>query len=282
MSLFRKRKKIVVPVITKEYGENKWIRCKSCGNLIYYKELKENLKVCPKCGYHFRLTAQERLEQIIDKDTFEEWDAALSSDDPLKFKALESYKERLERAEKNSKIKSAIITGKGKLNGYDTAIGILDFGFIGGSLGSVMGEKIRRLAERASKEKLPLIIVSASGGARMQEGIISLMQMAKTAAAINSYKKGGGLYISVLVNPTYGGTTASFAMLGDINIAEKGAKIGFAGPRVIEQIMKKKLPKDFQSAEFLLKHGFLDAVLERKLLKPTLSQILSYYRGKKW
>jgi len=281
MKLFRKRKKIIVPVITPEQGANKWIRCKSCQNLIYYKDLKNNLKVCPKCGYHFKLTVKERLEQLIDRGSFEEWYEKLSSDDPLTFKALETYKEKLTRSEKNGEIRSAVTTGKGKINGYSAAIGILAFEFIGGSLGSVMGEKIKRLAERASKEKLPLIIVSASGGARMQEGVISLMQMAKTASAIKQYKKNKGLYISILVNPTYGGTTASFAMLGDINIAEKDAKIGFAGPRVIEQIMKKKLPKGFQSAKFLLEHGFIDIVVERKLLKPMISQILSYYRGKK-
>lgn len=280
MGLFNKKKKIVLPVITEEKSKNKWVRCPSCRMLIYYKDLFDNLKVCPKCGYHFRLSAKERLDMLIDKESFKEWDSNITSADPLNFQAKETYAEKLSNTVKNTRLNSAIITGKGRIDGMDTAIGILAFEFIGGSLGSAMGEKIVRLVERGIKEELPLIIVSASGGARMQEGIFSLMQMAKVSGAINNYKKHGGLYISVLTNPTYGGTSASFAMLGDINIAETGAHIGFAGPRVIEQITKKSLPKDFQSAEFLLTHGFVDIITERKFLKPTISRLLSFYYGR--
>jgi len=267
--------KKIVPVITKEEGE-RWIRCNECKKLIYYKDLEDSLKVCPYCGYHFRLTAKERIDLLIDDGTFVELFSNISPSDPLNFVADESYKEKIENSKLSSGLNSSVVTGTGKIGGFEVAIGVLAFEFIGGSLGSETGEKLKRIIEYASSKKVPLIIVSSSGGARMQEGILSLMQMAKVSGALKRYKDSGGLYISVLTNPTYGGTTASFAMLGDINIAEKGAMIGFAGPRVIEQVMKKKLPKGFQSADFLLEHGFLDIVVERKLLKQTIIKILSY------
>jgi len=268
--------KKIVKVITEEEAKNQWVRCNNCKHLIYYEELKENLKVCPYCGYHFRLTAKERIEFLIDEGTFTELFREITSKDPLQFVDKEPYEKKIKEIEENGGYSSSIITGKGKINGIDVAIGILAFEYIGGSLGSAMGEKITRLIYYAIDEKLPLILISSSGGARMQEGILSLMQMAKVSGALSDYKKNGRLYISVLTNPTYGGTTASFAMLGDIIIAESKAMIGFAGPRVIEQTTKKKLKEDFQTAEFLLNHGFVDIVVDRRSLKGEIEKILRY------
>jgi acetyl-CoA carboxylase carboxyl transferase subunit beta len=265
-----------VPIVTNKNDEDKWVRCAECKRLIYYKDLFDNLKVCPYCGYHFRLTAGERIDMVVDPGTFEEWFKQISPADPLNFVDTESYKTRIEKVKATTGLNSSVVVGRGKISGFDTALGVFSFDFIGGSLGSEAGEKIKRLVERAIELRLPLIVFSASGGARMQEGILSLMQMAKVSGALKRYDDAGLLYISVMTNPTYGGTTASLAMLGDINIAEKGAMIGFAGPRVVEQVMKKKLPKDFQSADFQLEHGFVDLVVERKFLKSTLAQILSY------
>ncbi|WP_197535271.1 acetyl-CoA carboxylase, carboxyltransferase subunit beta [Caldisericum exile] len=269
--------KKVVKVITG--SENKeWIRCNGCKKLLYYDELIENNKVCPYCGYHFRLTAKERIDLLIDKGTFEELFANIKSYDSLNFVDKEPYKTKIEEIDKAHGYSSSVITGAGNINDIKVAIGILSFEYIGGSLGAAMGEKLKRLIYYAIENSLPLVIVSASGGARMQEGIYSLMQMAKVNAAISDYKKKGKLYISILTNPTYGGTTASFAMLGDIIISEPKAMIGFAGPRVIEQTTKKKLPPTFQTAEFLLEHGFVDMIVERARLKETLAKILEFLK----
>jgi len=279
LQISKNSNKLTVPVITQERGENRWVRCNECKKLIYYKDLIENLKVCPYCGYHFRLSAKERIDLVVDRGTFEEWFEEISPADPLQFVDKERYVDKVNEAKLITGLNSAVVVGKGKIGGLVVGLGIFSFDFIGGSLGSETGEKIKRLIEKSIKEKLPLIIFSSSGGARMQEGILSLMQMAKVSGALKLFNDAGLVFVSVMTNPTYGGTTASLAMLGDINIAEKGAMIGFAGPRVIEQVMKKKLPKDFQSADFQLEHGFVDLVVERKLMKSTLTQILSYLRN---
>jgi len=230
--------------------------------------------VCPKCGYHFRLSADQRINLICDRQSFEEFDLNLKSTDPLSFKDTIRYRDRLKRAEKKSGANEAIRCGRASLNGRKIMLGVFDFSFLGGSMGIVVGEKLTRLAEAALAEKAPLIIVSASGGARMQEGIYSLMQMAKVTAVLSRLADVGIPYVSILCDPTTGGVAASFAMLGDINIAEPQALIGFAGPRVIEQTIRSKLPEGFQRAEFLLAHGMLDLVVERGQMRETLSNVL--------
>jgi acetyl-CoA carboxylase carboxyl transferase subunit beta len=237
------------------------------------KEIDKNLKICPKCNYHFRISARERLKFLVDEGSFVEMDENLVSVDPLHFKDTVAYKERLRENQRKSGLKEAIISGEALISGYPASIVIMDFSFMGGSMGSVVGEKVSRAAERALEKKHPLIAVSASGGARMQEGIFSLMQMAKVSAAIGKLKDHGMPYISVLCDPTFGGVTASFATLGDIIIAEPKSLIGFAGPRVIEQTMKQPLPEDFQRADFLLAHGLIDMVIDRKNLRSTIARL---------
>ncbi|MFN3480465.1 MAG: acetyl-CoA carboxylase, carboxyltransferase subunit beta [Thermodesulfovibrionales bacterium] len=256
--------------------EGLWVKCDNCKEIIYRKEIEKNLKVCPKCNYHFRISAQERLELLIDKDTFEEMNRDITSDDPLGFRDTVSYKERIKENQKKSGLKEAVITGEARIKGYPVVIAIMDFSFLGGSMGSAVGEKIVRAAEAALAKKLPLITVSSSGGARMQEGIFSLVQMAKTSASIARLKEARVPFISILCDPTFGGVTASFAMLGDIIIAEPRSLIGFAGPRVIEQTIKQQLPENFQRAEFLLSHGMIDIVVERKDLKDMIGRILGH------
>jgi acetyl-CoA carboxylase carboxyl transferase subunit beta len=251
-----------------------WSKCNNCNEIIYNKELERNLYVCPKCNYHFRISSQKRIFLTLDKDSFVEYDPNISSTDPLKFKDVKRYKDRLKENQKNTGMKDAAVTGEGKIDGISVMVGILDFSFMGGSMGVAVGEKITRLIERATEKKYPLIIFSSSGGARMQEGIFSLMQMAKTTAALGRFGETGLPYISILTDPTTGGVTASFAMLGDIILAEPKALIGFAGPRVIEQTIKQKLPEGFQRAEYLLEHGMVDAIVERKDIKDTLSNFL--------
>lgn len=251
-------------------------KCPKCRFVHIEKELVQRLRVCHKCGYHFTLSSQERLDLIIDEDSFKEINVSITSRDPLDFP---QYREKLEKAKEKSNLAEAIITGVGKIEGIETAVGILAPEFMLGSMGSVVGEKITRLIETAENEEVPLVIFSASGGARMQESIFSLMQMAKTSGALARLGERSLPFISVLTHPTTGGVTASFAMLGDINIAEPGALIGFAGPRVIEQTIGEKLPEGFQSAEFLLEHGFLDKVVERKKLKKTIAQLLHLHGG---
>ncbi len=259
---------------------NLWTQCFQCREMLYTRDLRVNLHVCPKCQYHFRIGAIERIEQLVDADTFQETEENLVSSDPLTFVDTDAYSNRLTEATRKSGLKEAVVTGVGKIKGVDAAVGIMDFGYFGGSMGSVVGEKVTRIIELAQELRLPLIIVSSSGGARMQEGILSLMQLAKTSSALKSFQEQGLLYISILAEPTFGGVTASFAMLGDFIIAEPGARIGFAGRRVIEQTIRQKLPTDFQTAEYLLKHGQVDMVVERAKIAETLARLISFHERK--
>ena len=252
----------------------KWIKCDNCKEILYKEDVRNNFSVCPNCGKHFRLSSRRRIEQIIDKDTFVEIDENLHTTDPIKF---DGYTQKIDALEEKTKIKEAIKIGTGKINNIDVAIGVMDGNFLMGSMGEVVGEKIVHLVDVAIQKRLPVIIFCVSGGARMQEGMISLMQMAKTSSALAKLDKEGLLYISVFTDPTTGGVTASFASLGDIILAEPGALIGFAGPRVIEQTIKEKLPDGFQRAEFLLKHGFVDRIVERKNMKEELYKILKFH-----
>lgn len=251
-----------------------WIKCSSCGKTIYKKDLEDNFKVCTFCGKHYRMNSRERIEFIIDTGTFRELDKNLQTVNPLDF---EGYEEKINSLKEETGLSEAVVTGYGKIYGKDAVIAVMDSNFMMGSMGSVVGEKITRAIENATKHRLPIIIFTASGGARMQEGMFSLMQMAKTSAAIARHGEEGLLYISVLTDPTTGGITASFGMLGDILISEPGTLIGFAGQRVIEQTIKQKLPEGFQSAEFLLEHGFLDKIVKRQELKKVLYKILDMH-----
>ncbi len=251
-----------------------WTKCPKCRAVVYAKELERNLKICPKCGFHHRLTAEERLAVTLDEGTFEEVDAALASGDPLGF---DGYREKLAEARAVTGNPDAIITGTGVIDGFRTAIGALDFPFMGGSMGSVVGEKVARIAERALDGRLPLVLFSASGGARMQEGALSLMQLAKTSAAVAQLHDARLAFVSVMCDPTTGGVTASFAFLGDVILAEPGALIGFAGRRVIEQTIRRKLPENFQTAEFCLEHGLIDAVVPRAEMRPALGRLLRFF-----
>ncbi|MFH1709748.1 MAG: acetyl-CoA carboxylase, carboxyltransferase subunit beta [bacterium] len=256
---------------------NLWVKCFGCKQTIYSKDLENNLKVCPKCGHHFKLTSTERLKISADEGSFNEYDALVISKDFLKFTDTMPYGKRLEEAKKKTGLNEAIITGEAKINGFKAGLGIMDFGFIGGSLGCVVGEKVTRLIERSIENKVPVIIFNASGGARMQEAIMSLMQMAKTSAALAKLRKACLPYISVCTDPTMAGVSASYAMLGDIIISEPDALVGFAGPRVIEQTIKQKLPPGFQRADFVMAHGFIDMVVKRKEMKETLTKILRFF-----
>jgi acetyl-CoA carboxylase carboxyl transferase subunit beta len=252
------------------------VKCEHCRQIIWKKDLEENLNVCPKCDKHFRIDARTRLAQLLDDNQYEVFDANLVSTDPLKFADLKTYSSRLEQAQADTGLKDAVINARGKLNGRPVIVSAMEYSFIGGSMGAVVGEMITRAIEHATESRAPIIIVSASGGARMMEGVISLMQLAKISAALARLDEARVPYISVLTDPTTGGVTASFAMLGDLNIAEPGALIGFAGPRVIEQTIRQKLPQGFQRSEFLLEHGMLDAVVPRKQLKPYLGRALEF------
>jgi acetyl-CoA carboxylase carboxyl transferase subunit beta len=256
--------------------EGLWVKCESCRQIIWKKDLAENMNVCPKCDKHFRIDARTRLAQLLDENQYEIFDANLSSTDPLKFVDLKPYSSRLKQAQEDTGLKDAVINAQGKLMGRAVVVSVMEYSFIGGSMGAVVGEAITRAVERAAETRMPLIIVSASGGARMMEGVISLMQLAKISAALSKLDKAKVPYISLLTDPTTGGVTASFAMLGDLNIAEPGALIGFAGPRVIEQTIRQKLPAGFQRSEFLLEHGMLDAVVPRKQLKPYIARALDF------
>ena len=256
--------------------EGMWIKCGACLEIIYKPEVERNLNVCPKCNYHFRIPALERIRSVADEGTFQEFGEDLESVDMLVFTDTKKYADRLKEAKKKTGRREAVITGTARINGIEVVLGVLDFEFLGGSMGCVVGEKIAVAAEQALELRCPLIIFSASGGARMQEGTLSLMQMAKTSAALARLSEANLPYISVMTDPTTGGVAASFAMLGDIIISEPGALIGFAGPRVIEQTIKQKLPEGFQRAEFLLEHGMVDMIVERTKLKPTLTQILRF------
>ena len=258
--------------------EGLWQRCPGCGESIYWKEAEKLLNVCPKCEYHFYVSAQERIRHVLDEGTFEEWDADLRTADPLEFvDATKSYKDRLAAEQKRTGLADAALTGGGMIRARRVAFGVTDSGFIMGSMGSVVGERLARLIERATDESLALIIVSGSGGgARMHEGILSLMQMAKVSAALARYDRAGGLFISVLTNPTMGGVAASFASLGDLVFAEPKALIGFAGPRTIKATIRLELPKGFQTSEFLLEHGFVDRIVSRSRLKSEIARAIDY------
>ncbi|MEW5758178.1 MAG: acetyl-CoA carboxylase, carboxyltransferase subunit beta [Candidatus Omnitrophota bacterium] len=274
---FGKSKYTLVKIKKKEIPEGLWTKCPDCGEVLYNKTLYENFKVCSKCNYHFVLTSRERIDLLIDKDTFQEFDAKMYSQDPLQFKGPKTYKEKLAEDQKATGLVDAVITGEGRLLDTKIIFAVTDSRFIMGSMGSVVGEKITRAIEAATKKKLPIIIVSGSGGgARMYEGMLSLMQMSKTSSALSRHHDSGLLFISVLTNPTMAGIMASFAALGDIIIAEPKALIGFAGPRVIEQTIRQKLPEGFQRSEFLLEHGLIDLVCHRKQLKEMLAKTLDY------
>ena len=256
--------------------EGLWVKCENCRQIIWKKDLEENMNVCPKCEKHFRIDARTRLAQLLDGGEYETFDDNLASTDPLKFVDLKPYSSRLRQAQEETGLKDAIINVQGKLEGRPVVASVMEYAFIGGSMGAVVGEAITRAVERALDSRTPLIIVSASGGARMMEGVVSLMQLAKISAALARLDKAKVPYISLLTDPTTGGVTASFAMLGDLNIAEPGALIGFAGPRVIEQTIRQKLPPGFQRSEFLLDHGMLDAVVHRKQLRPYIARALDF------
>ncbi len=265
---------ITIKIPKPDVPKGLFTKCKKCGNMVLSEEVKEKGYVCPKCGEYFRIHAKTRIRMIADKGSFESWFEGMEIENPLQD---EEYEKKLLDIKEKTKLDEAVITGKILIHGHPTAVAVMDGRFMMASMGSIVGEKITRTVERATKENLPMIIFSCSGGARMQEGIVSLMQMAKTSAALKRHSDGGNLYISVLTDPTTGGVTASFAMLGDVIIAEQGALVGFAGPRVIEQTIGQKLPKGFQRAEFLLEHGFVDMVLERNKIKHTLSEIVSMH-----
>jgi len=256
--------------------EGLWVKCDECRQIIWKKDLEENLNVCPKCERHFRIDARTRLSLLLDDNQYEVFDAGLASTDPLGFVDLKPYASRLEQAKTETGLKDAVINAGGKLNGRSVIVSAMEYAFIGGSMGAVVGEAITRAIEQSINSKAPLIIISASGGARMMEGVVSLMQLAKISAALSRLDESRVPYISVLTDPTTGGVTASFAMLGDLNIAEPGALIGFAGPRVIEQTIRQKLPEGFQRSEFLLQHGMLDAVVSRKQMKSYIGRALDF------
>lgn len=252
-----------------------WVKCEHCGEIIYKKEVERNLDVCPKCNYHFRISARSRIAVTFDEGTFIETDEKMEPVDALDFRDLKKYKDRIKSAQKETGLRDAMITGEGEIGGQRACLAVFAFSFMGGSMGSVVGEKITRAIERAIEKRCGMIIFSSSGGARMQESILSLMQMAKTSAALARLREEGLPYISVLTDPTMGGVSASFAMLGDVIIAEPRALIGFAGPRVIAETIRQKLPEGFQRAEYLLEHGMVDMIVERKLMRETLSRLLS-------
>lgn len=279
----RKLKLLKAPKYTEsasETGQGLWTRCDNCGVILYIKHLKENQRVCFGCGYHLQMSSHERIESLVDSNTWRPIDEMLSPGDPLEFKDQKLYVERLKDAQQRTGLQDAVQTGTGLLDGIPIALGVMDFNFMGGSMGSVVGEKITRLIEYATQEGLVLILVCASGGARMQEGIFSLMQMAKISAALQVHQSSANLlYISVLTSPTTGGVTASFAMLGDLIFAEPKALIGFAGRRVIEQTLREQLPDDFQTSEYLLHHGLVDLIVPRSYLKQALSETITFHKN---
>ena len=273
MVFFRKKK---------DMPDGLWTRCDGCKGMVYKKIVEERMYVCPECNYHFRVFSRDRLKLLLDENSFEEMWGNMVPCDPLNFKDRITYPERVAAEQQKTGLKEAAIVGKGKINGKEVMVGITDSSFIMGSMGSVVGEKIARVAEKARELRLPLIIISGSGGgARMQEGVFSLMQMAKTSAAIGRFQEAGGLYISILTDPSLGGVMASFASLADIMMAEPKALIGFAGPRVIQETIRRSLPKGFQTSEFLLEHGFLDMIVHRQDMKKELSRLIDYLQQSK-
>ena len=260
-----------------EANPDLWTKCVHCNAQLLKKDIEENSMVCPVCDYHFRVSAITRIEQLFDEGSFEEYFGDIKPTDPLDFVDTESYKDRIAKAQEKTGLNDAVITGIGTIEGHKTAFAVMDFDFMGGSMGSVVGEKVTRIIEKAIELRLPVIAVTSSGGARMQESALSLMQMAKTSCACARLDEAGLLYVNVITDPTFGGVTASFGTLGDIIVAEQGARVGFAGRRVIEQTIRQKLPSDFQTAEYLMKYGQVDIVSPRKELRDTLANILSMH-----
>jgi acetyl-CoA carboxylase carboxyl transferase subunit beta len=277
MSWFKKEKTPLAPVRKSRMPEGLWTKCRECSEILYTKEVVRNLSVCPKCNYHMGLTARERARSLLDEGRFEEIERGLRSNDPLQFSDTKPYGERLAKSQYATGLDDAVLIVRGQIGGIPVILAIMEYGFIGGSMGVVVGEKITLSAERALKDRMPLVIISRSGGARMQEGAISLMQMAKITAALARLDEARVPYISILTDPTTGGVTASFAMLGDLNLAEPKALIGFAGPRVIEQTIRQPLPAGFQRSEYLLQHGMLDRIVERGAMKDTLAKMLRFF-----
>ena len=276
MAWFKKvRKPIEAANKESRVPEGLWVKCPSCSQIIYNKDLASSLSVCTKCGHHFRISSAERLRSLFDDD-WEEFDSGLTSVDPLQFTDTKPYRKRLEASIAATGMKDAVVTARGRLGGMDTVVAAMEYGFIGGSMGVVVGEKITRAIERAVESRVPVVIVSCSGGARMMEGALSLMQMAKISGALARLDRAKLPYVSILTDPTTGGVTASFAMLGDVNIAEPKALIGFAGPRVIEQTIRQTLPEGFQRSEFLLEHGMLDMIVDRRELKDVVTRVLKF------
>jgi acetyl-CoA carboxylase carboxyl transferase subunit beta len=281
MAWFKKEKKPKEPVEQRAntMPEGLWIKCDGCKEIVYRKEVEQNLNVCPKCSWHFRMSARERFELLFDQAAWKEFATNLRSSDPLEFRDTKRYKDRLKVYESRVGAGDAVLCAEGKLDGKPVIICAMEYDFMGGSMGSVVGEKITIAIERALEKKVPLIIVSCSGGARMQEGILSLMQLAKISSALDRLRDARIPYIAVLTDPTTGGVTASFAMLGDVHLAEPRALIGFAGPRVIEQTIRQKLPEGFQRSEFLLQHGMIDRITPRAEMKPTIARLLGHLHG---
>ena len=278
MAWFRKEKTPKVPLQNKrvKMPEGLWIKCDNCREIVYKKEVLRAHKVCPKCNYHFRISARERLEALYDDGQYEEMDTEIFPVDPLGFKDTKPYAKRLKSYQERTGMADALVNTQGTIGGYDVIISAMEYAFMGGSMGSVVGEKVTRACERAYREHIPLIIISCSGGARMQEGALSLMQMAKISSMLAKLRQESVPFISILTDPTTGGVTASFAMLGDLIIAEPRALIGFAGPRVIEQTIRQKLPEGFQRSEFLLAKGMVDMIVEREQMKPTIEKCLHF------
>jgi len=278
MDWFKRKKETLQAVDRKEMPDGLWVKCDECGEIIYKKELEKKLYVCPKCDYHFRIGSQIYIQILFDKNTFKEFNQGMTSTDPLKFRDSIKYSDRYKAAVQKTGLNEAVITGQAEIEGISIVAGIMDFSFLGGSIGSVVGEKISRATDLSLKNKKPLVILSASGGARMHEGVLSLMQMAKTSAKLALLAEENIPYFSILTHPTTGGTTASYAMLGDVHIAEPGALIGFAGPRVIKQTIGQDLPPGFQKSEFLLEHGFVDIIIHRHELKNRLAAMLRFFQ----
>ena len=280
MVFFRRKNYSTVKVRKREIPDGLWLKCPSCNEIIFKQELEGNHKVCPKCEFHFQMNRFERRDLLIDADTFEEWDAGHYSVDVLSFTGVESYTSKLEHNQKKTGCRDAILCGCGRMDGRPVALGIMDFNFLGASMGAVVGERITALIERGTEQGIPVIIACASGGARMYEGLYSLMQMAKTSGALARHAQAGLPYVALLTHPTMAGVMASFATLGDVIVAEPGALIGFAGPRVIKETTQQDLPKGFQRAEFLLDHGLIDQVIPRKELKANLVSLLDYLHAR--
>lgn len=280
MAWFKRKSSGIEAQPKKNLPDGLWLKCESCGEIVYKKELERSNYVCSACNFHFRISGKQYISLLLDDEKLETFNDHIKNADPLKFRDSKKYSDRIKAASKKTNLNSAIQTGIGRIKSHEVVFCVMEFAFVGGSMGSVVGEKIARAVDIALERKVPLIIISASGGARMQESILSLMQMAKTAAKLGQLGKAGIPYISILTHPTTGGVTASYSMLGDLTIAEPGALIGFAGPRVIKQTIGQDLPKGFQRSEFLLKHGFVDAIFDRKEIKNRLAEILDFFNTK--